>query len=318
MYEKFFYLNEKPFHITPDPRFLYLSSSHREAIDLMTFGIAGRKGFILLCGEVGTGKTTLSRALLEKLPKKTESALILNPLLSDVELLKTITSDLGLKAGDSLKSHIDVLNAFLLDIASQGGTAAVIIDEAQNLSPKALEMVRLLSNLETEKEKLLQIILVGQPELKEKLSLPELRQLNQRMIIRYDLKPLGLDDTDGYIRNRLFVAGGASTVHFTNEAVMEVHRASLGIPRMINIICDRALTAAFVKSERKVGLEHVLSSITELEDDGYLTKEYTGIPPRYLRYIPHIAISAFAAALAAGIRLAPSIAKLASLNAGVP
>src|SRR5574337_469502 len=213
MYEKFFYLKENPFHVTPDPRFLYLSRSHREAIDLMLFGIRERKGFILLIGEVGTGKTTLCRALLERLPRNTETALILNPVLSGKELLENITADFGIKAkGGSIKAHLDSLNVFLLKRASAGANAVVIIDEAQNLTPGALEMVRLLSNLETDRHKLIQILLVGQPEFKEMLSLDELRQLNQRIAVRCGLAPLDPKETGAYIQTRLNIAGGRESV----------------------------------------------------------------------------------------------------------
>lgn len=308
MYEKFFYLKEKPFHITPDPRFLYLSRKHREAIDLMGFGVSGRKGFIMLTGEVGTGKTTLCRALLGKLSKKTESALILNPVLSDHELLKTITEDFGLKVEkDTVKSHLDRLNEFLLRIASTGGNAVVIIDEAQNLSPKTMEMIRLLSNLETDKEKLLQIILVGQPELKEKLNFPELRQLNQRIIVRYHLNPLDFNETKAYIQSRLFVAGGMGNVEFTDEAIEKVFTSSAGIPRMINILCDRAMTAAFIDSKRIVDAFLVQKAIHELEKDGYLAGSYCGHEAPYTRYTPQIALSTFVIALIAGILCGPLI-----------
>ena len=191
VYEKFFYLTENPFNITPDPKFLYLSKKHQEALDLLCFGISERKGFLMLSGEVGTGKTTLCRALLDKLDINVKSALILNPLLSDTELIRAINEDFGLRVdSSSLKEQVDALNSFLMVKAGEGGNAVVIIDEAQNLSPKALEMIRLLSNLETEKMKLIQIVLVGQPELREKLKLPELRQLNQRIVVRYHLSPL--------------------------------------------------------------------------------------------------------------------------------
>lgn len=309
MYEKFFFLKEKPFHITPDPKFLYLSRKHGEAIDLMTFGIAEKKGFILLTGEVGTGKTTICRTILERLPKKTGSALILNPVLTDHELLKTITADLGLKAAsDSVKDHLDCLNQYLLNAASNGGGAVVIIDEAQNLSTSTLEMVRLLSNLETEKEKLLQIILAGQPELNEKLRLPELRQLNQRIIIRYHLNPLDCRETDGYIKNRLTIAGGDGCVKFPDGAARVVFEKSGGIPRMINIICDRALTAAFIEEKRSIDENVVMKAVNELEREGCL---HGYAPPEggpaYAHYIPHIAISTFVAGTIAGFLWGPQV-----------
>lgn len=311
MYEKFFYFKEKPFHITPDPKFLYLSGKHREAIDLMGFGVSGRKGFMLMTGEVGTGKTTLCRALLEKLPEATESALILNPVVSDHELLKTITADFGLSVlEDTVKAHLDALNGFLLRTSASGGNAVVIIDEAQNLSPSTLEMVRLLSNLETEKEKLLQIILAGQPELKTKLAMPGLRQLNQRIIVRHNLDPLDHAETGEYINNRLKVAGGADSVGFTVEAVSIIHEKTGGIPRMINIVCDRALTAAFVEERRCVDASIARKAVDELERDGYLVgraSEHDDPGPAYRRYMPQIAITAFFIAVIAGMLLGPRI-----------
>ena len=191
MYEKYFYLNENPFHITPDPRFLYLSRKHQEAIDLLLYGIKERKGFLLLTGEVGTGKTTISRVILDRLKGGVDTALILNPIFTGFDLLRTINEDFGINVkSDSIKDHLDAFNAFLIERTHACGNVVVIIDEAQNLTPKALEMVRLLSNLETEKMKLLQIVLIGQPELREKLKLPELRQLNQRILVRYHLNPV--------------------------------------------------------------------------------------------------------------------------------
>lgn len=312
MYERFFFLKEKPFHITPDPRFLFLSKKHREAIDLLLFGISERKGFILLTGEVGTGKTTLCRALLEKLNERTDSALILNPVLSDFELLKTITQDFGLCAdSDTVKGHIDKLNGFLLKKASEGGNAVVIIDEAQNLTAGALEMIRLLSNLETEREKLLQIVLVGQPELKVKLSSTELRQLNQRVIIRYHLEALDAVETGAYIENRLTVAGGKGCVDFTPDALKAVFLNSSGIPRQINIICDRALTAAYIEEKRLIDRKTVSKAVRELEGEGYLSA-LTAAEKACSRYAPYIAASTFAAAFAAGVLWGPEILRFAS------
>lgn len=307
MYERFFYLTEKPFHITPDPKFLYLGRAHSEAIELLSYGITDRKGFMLLTGEVGTGKTTLSRALLDRLPKGTDSALILNPMLSDTELLSTIVHDFGLRPSVTTPSaYIDCLNSFLLERYAAGGNAVVIIDEAQHLCQAAMEMVRLLSNLETAKEKLLQIILVGQPELKEKLKTRELRQLNQRIVIRYHLAPLDLGETVAYIHNRLEVAGGRGAVEFTALALKAAHRGSGGIPRMINIVCDRALTAAFV-SEKRVIDETVMDlAMEELTVDGYIAAGPVAAF-RYIEYTPYIAASMFLLALLAGIFWGPFV-----------
>jgi len=285
VYEKFFYLTENPFNITPDPKFLYLSKKHQEALDLLCFGISERKGFLMLSGEVGTGKTTLCRALLDKLDANVKSALILNPLLSDTELIRAINEDFGLRVdSSSLKEQVDALNSFLMVKAGEGGNAVVIIDEAQNLSPKALEMIRLLSNLETEKMKLIQIVLVGQPELREKLKLPELRQLNQRIVVRYHLSPLEFEETKAYIFNRLSIAGGQGGIKFTSTALKSIHEASCGIPRLINIVCDRILTAAFVSGKRVIDDEIEKKAVDELNMDGTLTKDVE-IPHKKLRAV---------------------------------
>lgn len=309
MYERFFFLTEKPFHITPDTRFLYLGRKHTEAIELLSYGISERKGFILLTGEVGTGKTTLCRALLDRLPQRTESALILNPMLSGEELLTTIVHDFGLRpAGTTPSAYIDCLNNFLLERYAGGGNAVVIIDEAQHLNPAAMEMVRLLSNLETEREKLLQIVLVGQPELREKLKMRELRQLNQRVTIRFHLDPLDLGETAAYIENRLKVAGSNGSVEFTAYALQSVHRGSGGIPRMINIVCDRALTAAFVAEKRVIDDGIMGLAISELVADGYISGGPASTAALwYLEYTPYIAASMFLLALLAGIFWGPFV-----------
>ncbi|MEK6540174.1 MAG: AAA family ATPase [Deltaproteobacteria bacterium] len=305
VYEKFFYLKENPFNITPDPRFLYRSKKHQEALDLMFFGISERKGFMMLSGEVGTGKTTICRVLLDKLNSKVEKALILTPFLSDIELIRAINEDFGVtEHNSSLKEQLDALNAFLLKKAQHGGNAVVIIDEAQNLSLKALEMVRLLSNFETEKMKLLQIVLVGQPELREKLKLPELRQLNQRIVVRYHLMSLNFEETKEYIFNRLTIAGGKGNIRFTSTALRSIYEASSGIPRLINIVCDRALTAAFVVGKRVVDDEIEKKAIEELERDGTLGKDADIQPKRTWRrygYIPHLAASAAIIAVIFGV-----------------
>ncbi|MEK6599389.1 MAG: AAA family ATPase [Deltaproteobacteria bacterium] len=274
MYEKFFYLKENPFNITPDPKFLYMSKKHQEALDLLFFGISQRKGFLMLSGEVGTGKTTICRALLEKLNSKVSSALIINPLLSDVELLKSINEDFGLKVEAlTMKEQADALNSFLVGKAKNAENAVVIMDEAQNLSLKTLEMIRLLSNFETEKMKLLQIVLVGQPELREKLKLPELRQLNQRIVVRCHLGSLNFEETKAYIFKRLTIAGGKGSIKFTATALKSIYEASSGIPRLINIVCDRTLTAAFVAGKRVIDEEIGKKAVDELDMDGTLRKD---------------------------------------------
>ncbi len=309
MYQKFFYLKEMPFHVTPDPKFLYLGTKHREAIELLRYGINKRKGFIVLTGEVGTGKTTICRALLEKLADNVETALVLNPLLGPDELLKTVTNDLGLTPGEGdgsgVKSHLDVLNTFLLDVTEKGGNAVVIIDEAQNLSARALEMLRLISNLETESEKLIQIILVGQPELKEKLGRRELRQLNQRIVVRYDLAPLDRKETGAYIQSRLFIAGGSGSVEFSEGAASSVFEATGGVPRMINILADRALTAAFIKSSREIGTEEVGEAVTELTAEGYFSCTDGPEGVAFNRLTPYVAALSFSGAFGAGFYWGP-------------
>jgi general secretion pathway protein A len=255
MYLSFFGLNEKPFAITPDPRYLYLSERHAEALAHLLYGINESGGFIQLTGEVGTGKTTVVRTLLSRVPHHADVAVILNPRVTPVEFLLTICEELGLNIAeadrDSVKQMVDALNRRLLAAHADGRRIIVIVDEAQNLSPEVLEQVRLLTNLETPTQKLLQIILIGQPELRELLDRTELRQLAQRITGRYHLEPLSREETRGYVRHRLRVAGAAEDI-FTPSALAEVHRLAQGIPRVINVTCDRALLGAYTQETRKV------------------------------------------------------------------
>lgn len=255
MYLRFFGLNEKPFAITPDPRYLYLSERHAEALAHLLYGINESGGFIQLTGEVGTGKTTVVRTLLSRVPHHADVAVILNPRMTPVEFLLTICEELGLGIADgdrdSVKQMVDALNRRLLAAHAEGRRIIVIVDEAQNLSAEVLEQVRLLTNLETPTQKLLQIILIGQPELRELLDRTELRQLAQRITGRYHLEPLSREETRGYIRHRLRVAGAAGEI-FTGSALTEVHRLAAGIPRVINVTCDRALLGAYTQETRRV------------------------------------------------------------------
>ncbi len=248
MYLSFYGLKEKPFNLTPDTKFLYLSKNHQDALNHLVYGIREKEGFVVLTGDIGTGKTTIARTLLEMLGEDTSSALIFNPMLEGVDLLRTILEELGIgNKVDRKKALIDGLNQFLLRELMQGRTAVLIIDEAQDLSDQALEQIRLLSNLETEKAKLLQIILVGQVELHQKLESSLLRPLNQRISIRYHLFPLSSIDTERYIRHRLLVAGSNGNLTFSAGALKEIFRYSRGIPRLINMICDRTLLAGYAK-----------------------------------------------------------------------
>jgi general secretion pathway protein A len=255
MYLSFFGLSEKPFAITPDPRYLYLSERHAEALAHLLYGVNESGGFIQLTGEVGTGKTTVVRTLLSRVPHHADVAVILNPRVTPVEFLLTICEELGLIIAegdrDSVKQMVDALNQRLLAAHADGRRIIVIVDEAQNLSAEVLEQVRLLTNLETPTQKLLQIILIGQPELRELLDRTDLRQLAQRITGRYHLEPLSREETHGYVRHRLRVAGAAEEI-FTPSALTEVHRLAAGIPRVINVTCDRALLGAYTQQNRKV------------------------------------------------------------------
>lgn len=269
MYKDFYHLQEDPFNVTADPGFFFSSSRHLEAFSHLVYGIQQRKGILLITGEIGTGKTTLCRILLNRLDKNVKTALILNPSFSAIQLLQIIVRDLGIEGGLKNKfALINALNHFLLQQTSQGNNVVIIIDEAQNLGVRQLEQIRLLSNLETEKEKLLQIILVGQPELDEKLRLSSLRQLNQRITVRYHMMPLNRDEVEAYINHRLNVAQNSGSpknkIHFTDKAVDLIYENSQGTPRMINILCDRALLAGYIAETFTIDENVIQRSVEEV------------------------------------------------------
>lgn len=268
MYNDYFRFREDPFNITPDPRFLYLTTQHREALEHLLYGIRERKGFICLTGEVGTGKTTLCRALLNRLGRKVHSALILNPVLTETQLLRSIVEEFGIrtKRRDRL-GYLKLLNEFLLRINSAGHDAVLIIDEAQDMSVDRLELVRLLSNLETERQKLLQIVLVGQPELRRMLARPGLRQLAQRITVRYHLDTMDQRETDAYLNHRLRVAGceGGPLARFDAGAVREIYRYSGGTPRLVNAIGDKALLAGYVHRTARINRRLARLAAAELK-----------------------------------------------------
>ena len=267
MYTSFFGLGEKPFAITPDPRYLFMSERHAEALAHLLYGITEAGGFIQLTGEVGTGKTTIVRSLLERMPGHADVAVILNPQLTPVEFVLTICEELGIFMRDedasSIKDLVDLLNRRLLEAHAKGRRIVVIVDEAQNLMPATLEQVRLLTNLETASQKLLQIILIGQPELREVLDRVELRQLAQRITGRYHLAPLSRSEAASYVNHRLKVAGAQGEI-FSNAALREVHRLSGGIPRIMNVICDRALLGAFTQEQHRIGPGMVREAASEV------------------------------------------------------
>jgi general secretion pathway protein A len=275
MYETYYGFSEKPFSLTPDPKYLYRSQSHGNAFDLLQYAIRRREGFVVVTGDIGTGKTTLCRALLEQIDRTTFTALVLNPFLSEQDLLKRILQDFGVISREEIKAGrlvgvskqelIEVLNDFLLGLVPLNAAAVLIIDEAQNLPLPVLEQIRILSNLETDKEKLLQIILVGQLNLQTLLRSPEMRQLDQRVSIRYDLKPLSAEETAAYVQHRLSIAGGGAAVTFAPKALARVHRVTAGIPRLINLLCDRALLSGFSTHATRIVPDHVEGAAQTLE-----------------------------------------------------
>lgn len=270
MYQAFYGFRENPFNLTPDPRYLFLSRYHREALDHLLYGINERKGFIAITGGIGTGKTTLCRAIMSHLNGSTKSALIFSSYLSDIELLKTVAQEFGIEmdpASESKKDYIDALNDFLLHTFSKGGNALLLIDEAQNLSNTVLEQIRMLSNLETEQEKLIQIVLVGQSELKETLAAPPLRQLDERITVRYHLRPLDFKDIQAYVEHRLVVAGGHGIPRFTKGAFKKIYAYSRGNPRRINALCDRALVIGYTLEKQSISRHMIEKAISDLRGD---------------------------------------------------
>src|SRR3954469_1521342 len=275
MHEEYYGFTEKPFSLTPDPKYLYRSESHANAFDLLQYAIRRREGFVVVTGDIGTGKTTLCRALLEEIDRTTFTALVLNPFLTEEDLLKRILQDFGVVsrenikagrlAGESKQDLIETLYDFLLGLVPLKANAVLIIDEAQNLPLPVLEQIRIRSSLETNKEKLLQIILVGQLNLVTLLRSPELRQLDQRVSIRYQLKPLDQETVAAYVAHRLTIAGGSAAVAFTAKALQRVHSLSAGIPRLINLICDRALLAGFSRKTNRITPEMVVYAAQSLD-----------------------------------------------------
>lgn len=279
MYLDFYGLREKPFNATPDPRFLYLTPTHREALAQLLYSVQEDRGFLILTGEVGTGKTTLLQTLLSRLDGKMDVAYIFNTRLSFEGILEYMLEDFGLgKTATTQAQRLFVLNSFLTERHRAGQNVVLILDEAQNLEPETLEEIRLLSNFETPTKKLLQILLVGQPELRPKLNLPQLRQLKQRIGLRCHIHPLNPEETRGYIRHRLRVAGATDPSLFSDPAVRRISEYAQGIPRVINIVCDHCLLIGYADQKRKIDQKVVGQAIKYLEEGEIpKTKRVTGI-----------------------------------------
>lgn len=270
MYTSYFGFKENPFNLTPDPRYLFLSPHHKEALDHILYGVNERKGFVVITGGIGTGKTTLCRAFLSQLDNSVKSALIFNSFITEQELLEIMIKEFGIDpevVAGTKKEYIDKINEFLLKTFSVGGNAVLVIDEAQNLSQTVLEQIRMLSNLETEKDKLIQIVLVGQPELRDLLTSSSLRQLNERIMVRYELRPLDRKDVQGYVEHRLVVGGGKGDLRFTNAAFKAIYKYSQGNPRRINAVCDRALLIAYANEKHTISKGMVRKAIEDIHGD---------------------------------------------------
>ena len=275
MYRAFYGLAEMPFNMTPDPRFLYLTAGHREALAQLTYAVREGKGFMALTGDVGTGKTTLLRALLEQLDENTAAAVVVNSTLPFDGILEYVLEDFGVsKAGATRAQRLVALNSFLIERHRAGQKSVIIIDEAQHLDPATLEQIRLLSNFQTTRETLLQILLAGQPELRARLDLPELRQLKQRIALRCAIRPLTPDEVRAYVRFRLRVAGGRDLDLFTDQAIVRIAPYSDGIPRVVNALADHALLIGYAEQRRRLNRDTVDEAIAYLED---------GAPPPHRR-----------------------------------
>ncbi len=309
MYSEYFGLDESPFSIAPDPRYLYMSEQHREALAHLIYGFNSDGGFVLLTGEIGTGKTTVCRCLLEQVPENSDIAFILNPKLSVEELLATICDEFGIlypKDNTSIKVFVDILNAYLLDSYAKGRKTVLIIDEAQNLSTDVLEQLRLLTNLETNQRKLLQILLLGQPELREKLSKPMLQQLSQRIIARYHLGPLSKKDVGAYVTHRLTVAGlrnkisRPASLHLTklfpDSTIDKLYDFSRGVPRLINIICDRALLGTFTQGGDKVSKSILTKAAQEVFGERRVNRRHAKVAAWLLTILVLIVVGVVLAA----------------------
>lgn len=265
MYTKFYGFNTKPFEITPDPKFLYLSESHREALAHLTYAVRERKGFTVITGEVGTGKTILIQTLLSRLNGNTKTAYLFNPKLGSTDFIHYICEDLGMKEQKRSKGqYINHLHKFLMDCYARNKNVVLIVDEAHTLDPKLLEEIRLLTNLETPKSKLLQVILIGQPELDGIIDSPQFRQLKQRVSLRYHLQPLNREETEEFIKRRLRVAGAYDPDVFTPKAIKEIYKFSKGIPRLINIVCDNALLTGYTNDQKVIGHKIIHEAIDHL------------------------------------------------------